>query len=114
MAEIEIISERPISLFGMKKNLDEIKKRDKEISVRAKKTDEYINTIIKTRSKKIKEIREALEKTNITRLKPKHIAKLIDIQPKDMDSLKIIFSSESITLKQEDLDKILEVMKKNV
>ncbi len=91
--------------------LEKIKKRDKELIERATKTHEYINKITKTSDKEIKELKTKLEKSDIARLKPKHITKIIDIMPNDMDSLKTLFASEPITLKQEDLSKILECLK---
>jgi len=38
--------------------------------------------------------------------------KIIDLCPKDLDSLKVILTGENITLKQEDMEKIIEVIKK--
>lgn len=112
MPEIEIISENPLSLEEMKKNLEEIKKRDKELSFRAKKTEEYINAVTKNKLKKSEELKKELESLDIIRLKSKHIAKLIDTLPRDIDSLRMIFTGEAITLKQEDLAKIIEVINK--
>ena len=42
------------------------------------------------------------------RLKETHIAKIVDLEPKDIDSLKAIFASENITLRPEDLKRIVE------
>ena len=72
--------------------------------------------MVQTKIKKMKkkesdEIRKKLEDLNISRLKDKHIAKIIDIQPKDMDSLKSLFTGETISLKQEELQKVLECIK---
>ena len=110
MAEIKIVNEKPISLFDMKKNLEEIKKRDKELNFRAKKTDEYLNSVVKI--KKYKELYEELETLDVLRLKDKHIIKIIDILPINLDSVRMIFSNEPITIKQEDLQKICDTVKK--
>ena len=113
-SDLKIISESPISLSEMKQILEEIKKRDKELNFRAKKTEEYLNSIVKITPKKAEELKESLKELKITRLKPLHIAKIMDILPTDMDSLKMIISSDNVTLKQEDLDKILLTIKKHV
>jgi len=96
----------------MKHQLEEIKKRDKELGFRAKKTEEYLNVVTKGKCKKPEELKKELENLEILRLKPKHIVKLLDTLPQDLDSLRMIFSAETLALKQEDLPKILEVIKK--
>ena len=50
-------------------------------------------------------------KLNISRLKDKHINKIVDLLPNDVDDLKSILSGENLTLKQEDLTKIVETIK---
>lgn len=112
MAEIEVINESPMALYELKERLLEIKKRDKELSFRAKKTEEYLNIVVKSKEKKLSELKEQLALLEIARLKATHIIKIADILPKDMDSLKTIFSGEVATLKQEDMSKILDTVKK--
>ena len=84
----------------VKKEIDKIEKRTKELAPRTEKTKEYLNKFVKMKKKESDELRKKLEDLNIPRLKDKHIAKIIDIQPKDMDSLKSLFSGETISLKQ--------------
>ncbi len=111
MGRIEIIKEKPLTLIETKKLLEKIEKRDKELPTRTQKTKEYLNKFAKLTLKEVKDLKEKLIKLNITRLKEKTIAKIIDIQPKDIDSLRIILSTENLTLKQEDLQKIIECLK---
>lgn len=111
MGRIEIIEEESLTLTEAKELLNKIEKRDKEIPTRIQKTKEYLNKFAKLNQKEIKELKEKLLKLNITRLKEKTITKLIDIQPKDMDSLRTILAAENLTLKQEDLTKIIECLK---
>lgn len=112
MAEIQIINETPLALYGLKERLAEIKKRDKELSFRGKKAEEYLNVVVKSKEKKLNELKEQLTRLEISRLKISQIIKIVDILPKDMDSLKIIFSGEATTLKLEDMTKILDTVKK--
>ncbi len=114
MAELQTISETPISLIEMKEKLVEIKKRDKELNFRAKKVEEYLNNTVKIKQKKADELKADLEALKLQRLKQSHIIKIIDIQPRDMDSLRAVLTSESTTLKQEELSKILDTVKKHV
>jgi len=46
----------------------------------------------------------------IPRLKERHIIKVLDIMPKDLDSLRLLLSTETLTIKDEDLKKILDVI----
>ncbi|MEK6904095.1 MAG: hypothetical protein AABW87_00715 [Nanoarchaeota archaeon] len=110
MAEIETISETPLTLAEVKEKLDAIKKRDKELGVRANKTKEYLDALIEEKPENILEKKKKIMDLSIGRLKDRHIAKIIDIMPTDLDSLKTIFAGENLTLKQEDLKKILEVL----
>jgi len=111
MPNIELVSETPLTMAELADSLEDIKKRDKDLSPRSQKTYEYLKKFTKQTRKDIEKIRKSLESLNISRLKNKHIAKIIDIHPKDIDSLKIILSGENITLKQEDLSKILDTLK---
>lgn len=105
MSQIHIIEEKPLALPEVKKIIEK-----KETS-RIKKTISYINKFTKLDVKKVNELKEKIEKLGLTRLKEKTIAKIIDIQPKDHDSLRMILSQENLTVKQEDLQKILECLK---
>ncbi len=114
MADIHVIKEIPVSLAEMRQKIEEIKKRDKELNFRAKKTDEYLNLASKQKFQKAEELKKDLQKLGIERLKPTLIVKLMDILPKDMDSLRAIFSNESLSLKEDDYSKILNVVKEYV
>ncbi|MEK6862768.1 MAG: hypothetical protein AABW57_01240 [Nanoarchaeota archaeon] len=111
MANTEIINEAPLTMAEVKERLEEIKKRDKELKPRALKTYEYLSKFVDIKAKDAIKIKEGLLKLQIPRLKERHINKIIDIMPKDMETLKLIFVGENITLKQDDLDKILNALK---
>jgi DNA-directed RNA polymerase subunit F len=112
MAEIHIVKETPLNMAEMRHRLEEIKKRDKELNFRAKKTEEYLNLASKIKLQKADELKKELQKLEIERLKPTLITKIIDILPKDLDSLRSIFSNEALSLKEDDIVKILDVVKK--
>jgi len=112
MSEITIINEKPVTIYEVRDKLGEIKKRDKELSFRAKKTEEFVNNVVLLKEKKARELMEELEKLSIEKLKPRHLVKIVDVLPKDMDSLKILFTNEPIALKLEEFEKIIEIVKK--
>lgn len=111
MANIDLINEMPITMAELKERLDEIKKRDKELKPRTLKTHEYLEKFVSIKAKDALKIKEEIIKLQIPRLKERHIIKIIDIMPKDLEALKLIFVGENITLKQDDLDKILNALK---
>ena len=111
MTNIELINEVPLTMAELKEKLEDIKKRDKEISERAQKTLDYLNKFAKLKDKEALKLKEDILKLNIPRLKEKQVIKIIDVMPKDIESLKLIFSADNVTIKQEDLQKILELLK---
>jgi DNA-directed RNA polymerase subunit F len=108
---MEIIEQTPLSIHEMKEQVEMMKKRDKELNFRAKKVENYLSSTPKTKA--YKELKQSLISLGITRLREKHIALIVNILPEDIDSLRIILSGENLTLKQEDLDKIVETVKKH-
>jgi DNA-directed RNA polymerase subunit F len=108
----QIIEENVISMYELKDEISKIKKRDNELSFRAQKTEEYLNTIDVLSIKKGKELYAEIEKLNIPRLKADHIYKIIDIMPKDIESVKLILQAYTITVSQENIKKIVELIKK--
>tara|TARA_Y100000310_G_scaffold345483_1_gene465513 strand:+ start:3225 stop:3554 length:330 start_codon:yes stop_codon:yes gene_type:complete len=107
---MEIVNEKPVSINEIKIHIDSIKKREKELNFRAKKVEEYLNSVAKL--KKATEFRKDLESLDISRLREKSMVHIMNICPKENDSLKSILSSENLTLKEEDLKKILDVVNK--
>jgi len=111
MAEIEIVEELPLSLPEVKEILEKINKRDKVLSNKGTRVLDYISKISNMDEKELNELKNKLNNLGVLRLKEKHVAKIIDIMPKDIDSLKTIFVGDNLSLKQEDLKKILECLK---
>lgn len=111
MSNIELIEESPMSLVEVKEKLADIKKRDKELDARALKVEEYVHKF--ANEKKTKDLADKLKKLDISRLKDRNIKKIVDIMPQDSDSLKSLFTGDNLTLKQEDLQKIISVIHDN-
>ncbi|MDP4012061.1 MAG: hypothetical protein Q8R00_00435 [Candidatus Nanoarchaeia archaeon] len=109
MGEIEIIQEKALTLNELKTKLEEVKKRDKELNFRASKTLEYLGLTVEKKQKT--DFKKIIEDLGIQRLKDRHIAKIADLQPKDLESIKTLFIGENLTIKQEDMQRILECLK---
>ena len=110
MAERNIINEVPISIHELKKELEKIKKRDKELNFRAAKAEEFLQQI--TDFKKSDELYEKLVKLNIPRLRDQHIKKIIDILPTTIKDLKVVLQGYTLTINNENAKKIVDAANK--
>ncbi len=113
MPNEEILSETPISMAEMRNELELIKKRDKELNLRAEKTLEYINQFTKLKEKEIKESHNKLEKLKIPRLREQHIKKIIDVMPTTVDDLKVLLQGYTLSVNNDNLKKIVKVIKES-
>ena len=109
---MQIISETPIDMYQLKKEIDRIKKRDNELNFRANKTEEYLNQI--TTLKNADELFDKIIKLRIPRLKEQHIHKIIDIAPTTVNELKVVLQSYTVTLNNESMMKILDAINESL
>ncbi len=112
MTHPEILQQTPVTMAGLKEELEKIKKSYKEPGLRSQKTEEYFSQFVGLDIKKVAELRAQLEKLNIPRLKDTHIVKIIDLLPKTVDDLKVILQGYALTVSNDNLKKIVEVVKK--
>jgi|TARA_Y100000310_G_C20174832_1_gene575343 DNA-directed RNA polymerase subunit F len=110
MAEIEIIKEYPLTYPEVAEKLKKIKSELGELEFRAKKAEEFLE-IFGKEEKEVKLQKEKLNELKIQRLKGKQITQLVNISPTDEDSIKSILATDNITLKQEDIKKIVDCLK---
>ncbi|MBI2558364.1 hypothetical protein HYW20_03500 [Candidatus Woesearchaeota archaeon] len=108
MAETQIISETPINIYQLKKELENIKKKYSELNFRANKTEEYLNQIAV--HKNSDELFDKIIKLNIPRLREHQIHKIIDIAPTTVNELKVILQGYTITINNELMKKIVDTM----
>jgi len=108
-----VISEEPISIYDLKESLESIKKRDTELGFRAAKTEEYLISFAKMDKKKSESIKKKIEELGIPRLKAEQINKLLDIMPADLEDVRLVLASYAMTLTNENLAKIADVIKEN-
>lgn len=108
MADMQIVSETPVSIYQLKKELEKIKKRDNELNFRANRTEEYLNQIAEL--KNTDELFDKILKLNIPRLKEQHIHKIIDIAPTTLNELKVVLQGYTITINNESMKKIVDTI----
>ena len=108
MADTQIISENPINIYQLKKELERIKKRDGELNFRANKTEEYLSQIATL--KNADDIFDKIMKLGIPRLKEQHVHKIIDIAPATVNELKALLQAYTITVNNESMKKIVDTI----
>ncbi len=108
MADMQIISETPINIYHLKKELERMKKRDNELNFRANRTEEYLNQIAVL--KNADELFGKIISLNIPRLKEQHVHKIIDITPITINELKVVLQGYPITLNNESMKRIVDTI----
>jgi DNA-directed RNA polymerase subunit F len=109
MSEFQVLEESPLSLTDLKKSLKGLQ-AEAPLSFRGEKTNTYLESFALYSDKESQEIVQKIAALNIPRLKDRHIVKVVDVMPKDLDSLRLLLSTETLTIKDEDLKKILDVI----
>ena len=110
MAKPHLISEHPISMAELKLELENVKKRDTELNFRANKTEEYISQVLEFDYTKAEEIKKKISKLEVPRLKEEHICKILDLNPKTAEELKVILQGYTLGVTKENLKKIVDVL----
>ena len=105
---VQIISEVPISAYQLKEELDNIKKRDKELNFRASKTEEHLISV--SANKNLDNSFDKIIKMDIPRLKEQHIRKIIDLTPGSIKDLKVILQGYTINMNNESMKRIVDVI----
>ena len=101
------------TLGEVREILEGLNKEEKEDNKKAKDTLNYIKKFVKSKPEDTKKIKEFLQGLNIIKLNPRYIAKIAEIMPEDAEDLKKIFVGEDFSLDQDEINSILEVIKKN-
>ena len=80
-----------------------------ETSEENKELVAFIKKFIKLKEKQVNEFRKKLEELDLMKMKPEHIAKIIDLMPENGEELNKIFID--IGLNEDETKKILETTK---
>ncbi len=108
MPDVQIVSETPINIYQLKKELERIKKRDSELNFRANRTEEYLGQI--TALKNTDELFSKIMALNIPRLRELHVHKIIDTAPTNLSEIKVALQGYPITISNESLKKIADTV----
>ena len=111
MTHPNVLSETPISMVEIKAELERIKKRDGELNFRAGRAEEYLAQFVSQKPKVAEELSKKILELNIPRLKPEHVAKLVDILPITQDEVKMLLQGYTITVSKENMKRVADVVK---
>ncbi|MBU0758039.1 MAG: hypothetical protein KKF44_08260 [Nanoarchaeota archaeon] len=108
----EIISESPVTIYEVEKEMKKIKKRDGELNIRTKKLEDYLNNFAVLKQKDAEALEKEIIDIKIPRLRDTHVKKIVDLLPETADELKVIFSGSPLTITKENIKKIIDLVKK--
>ena len=111
MIDYEVLEERVVSLPEVKEIL---KKRKKEAKYEQKLAYEHANKFAKLTLKQAESLAKDLRALELRKLKDEVIVKIIDLLPKSVEDLKVVVSGSKLGFKPEELEKVMEVVKKYV
>ena len=101
----------PVSLTEVKNILKKIEKERKELLYEQKIALEHANKFAKLNEKKTKDLIKELKTLEF--IQDAHAYKIADILPTTEDDVKTIFAKERITLKENDIKSILNIVNKH-
>ena len=92
--------------------LEDLSKEEQEENKKVVETTTYLKSFVKLKHEKIKAMKKALNELNIAKLNSRFISKIIDLTPEDAEDLKKIFFGEEVSLDQDEINAVLEAIKK--
>jgi DNA-directed RNA polymerase subunit F len=101
---------RKVSLSEVKKILTKMSKERKELLYEQRIALEHAQKFVKLPQNKTNDLINELKSLNF--IEESHVFKICDILPKTQEDVKAIFAKERITLEQDQIKKILEIISK--
>ena len=106
---MKIIETKPVGMPEAKKIMLSREKK-KELSYEQKIALEHLNKFTKLTPAEAEKFLEEL--SQVLKMSAETMVKILDLTPKNQDELRMIFSREKFSLKDEEVKKILELIKK--
>jgi DNA-directed RNA polymerase subunit F len=105
---MRVIETKHVSMAEAKDILSSREKR-KELSYEQKLALEHLNKFTKLKSEQAKKLEEEL--SGVIRMSQETLVQILNFLPKNPDELRMIFSREKFSLKEDEINKILEIVK---
>ncbi len=106
---MEIKEEKYVSWHGAKKTMEK-KAKESEPGYEQKNALEHLKKFCKLTDKDAKAMQSELE--GLGKLKDRQVIAVMNMMPKDMDELRVLFANEIVSLTDEQKKEILSVVKK--
>ena len=106
---MKVIEAKPVSMVEAKEILSSREKR-KELSYEQKLALEHLNKFTKIKPEEAKKLSDEL--SSVLRMSQETQVQILNFLPKNPDELRMIFSREKFSLKEDEITKVLEIVKK--
>ena len=107
---MEVANEEDVNISDAKKIMEDRKKVG-DLVYEQKICYEYLEKVSKLHATKLKSLIDEL--TKIAILKPRYIALIVNMLPDTEEEVTTLFSKERTNLKKEEIDQIVEIVKKH-
>lgn len=111
MKLVRVLEIKPICM-ALAKELMLKKEKEEEISYEQKLAIEHLKKF--TKLSKDKALKLAEEISSVVKLSDEILVQIVDILPQSADELRLILASEKFSLREEEMNRILEIIKKYV
>ncbi len=108
LVDYEEVKETFIPISKVKEILEKIEEKGYE----QKLAYEHAKKFSKLDAKKAEKLVKELSSLEMRKLKDDQIIKIVDILPKDIDDLKVILAKSKMQFNEEEMQKIIEIVKK--
>ncbi len=106
---MKVLEIEPVSMAEAKKIMVS-REKDKELSYEQKLALDHLKKFTKLKPTESKKCLEEL--SQVLRMSPETQIQILNIMPKTPDELRMIFSREKFSLKEDEINKILEIIKR--
>ena len=111
MSNYEILSKKGISNLEVQNLIKEKTKEVEELTYREEKTKDFLKKAVKLNKTNYEKAKKEVEALEIPRLEEEQIIKILDNLPKNGTELRAIVSHSGTVIVDENLEKILGVLK---
>jgi DNA-directed RNA polymerase subunit F len=107
---MKVIETKPVSMAEAKDILSNCEKKG-ELSYERKLALDHLNKFTKINPEEAKKLLGEL--SGVLRMSQETMVQILNFLPKNADELRMIFSREKFSLKEDEINKILEIIKKH-
>ena len=106
---MKILETRPVTMAEAKDIMLD-KEKDKEHGYEQKLAAEHLKKFTKLKAGEAKKFVEDI--SSVLRMGPDTLVQIVNLMPKNADELRLIFAREKFSLKEDEVQKILDIVKK--